>query len=35
MEYKDDAAAFDFAETLAEPIQRFSDVLEAELNKKQ
>lgn len=27
-EYKDDKQTFDYAETLAEPIQRFADVLE-------
>ena len=27
-EYKDDIQTFDYAETLAEPIQRFADVLE-------
>lgn len=29
--YKEDAAVFDYAETLAQPIQRFADVLEKEL----
>ena len=32
LEYKDDKQTFDYAETLAEPIQRFADVLEKELN---
>lgn len=31
LEYKDDSKAFDYAETLAAPIQRFADVLEKEL----
>lgn len=31
-EYKDDKESFDYAETLAEPIQRFADILEKELN---
>ena len=31
LEYKDDKLTFDYAETLAEPIQRFADVLENEL----
>ena len=31
MEYKDDKETFDYAETLAEPIQRFVDVLQKEL----
>ena len=31
LEYKDDKEIFDYAETLAEPIQRFADVLETEL----
>lgn len=35
MKYKDDKAAFDYVETLAEPIQRFADVLERELTKAQ
>ena len=29
--YKDDKQTFDYAETLAEKIQRFADVLEKEL----
>lgn len=33
LEYKDDKETFDYAETLAEPIQRFADVLEEELNR--
>ena len=33
LEYKDDKQTFDYAETLAEPIQRFADVLENELNR--
>ena len=28
LEYRDDKETFDYAETLAEPIQRFADVLE-------
>lgn len=32
MKYKDDRATFDYAETLIEPIHRFTDVLERELN---
>lgn len=32
LEYKDDKETFDYAETLAEPIQCFADVLEKELN---
>lgn len=32
LEYKDDKETFDYAETLAKPIQRFADVLEKELN---
>lgn len=32
LEYKDDKE-FDYAETLAEPIQRFADILEKELRK--
>ena len=28
LEYQDDKETFDYAETLAEPIQRFADVLE-------
>lgn len=31
LKYKDDKETFDYAETLAEPIQRFADVLETEL----
>ncbi|MDE7354177.1 MAG: GNAT family N-acetyltransferase [Acetatifactor sp.] len=31
LEYKDDKETFDYAETLAEPIQSFADVLEKEL----
>lgn len=31
LKYKDDQETFDYAETLAEPIQRFADVLEREL----
>lgn len=31
MKYKDDKSTFDYAETLAEPIQHFADVLEKEL----
>lgn len=31
MKHKDDKATFDYAETLAEPIQRFADALEHEL----
>lgn len=33
MKYKDDKSAFDYAETLAEPIQHFADVLEKELKE--
>ena len=33
LESKDDKQTFDYAETLAEPIQRFADVLENELNR--
>ena len=33
LEYKDDKETFDYAETLAEPIQRFADVLEKELKE--
>ena len=33
LEYKDDKETFDYAETLAKPIQRFADVLENELKK--
>ena len=33
MEYKDDKETFDYAETLAEPIQHFADVLEKELKE--
>ncbi len=33
LEYKDDKETFDYAETLAEPIQRFADILEKELRK--
>lgn len=33
LKYKDDKQTFDYAETLAEPIQRFADVLENELNR--
>ncbi len=33
LEYKDDKETFDYAETLAEPIQRFADVLENEIKK--
>ena len=33
LEYKDDKETFDYAETLAEPIQRFANVLENELNR--
>ena len=32
LKYKNDSKIFDYAETLAEPIQRFADVLEKELN---
>lgn len=31
LEYRDDKEIFGYAETLAEPIQRFADVLEKEL----
>lgn len=31
LEYKDDKETFDYAETLAKPIQRFADILEKEL----
>jgi len=31
LEYKDDNQTFDYAETLAEPVQRFADALEKEL----
>ena len=31
LDYKDNRQVFDYAETLAEPIQRFADVLEIEL----
>ena len=31
LQYRDDSEAFDYAETLAVPIQRFADVLEKEL----
>lgn len=34
LKYKDDQETFDYAETLAEPIQRFADVLECELRMK-
>ena len=34
LEYKDDEQIFDYAETLAEPVQRYADVLEKELVKK-
>lgn len=34
MQYKHDEKTFDYAETLAEPIQRFADVLEKELSRK-
>ena len=34
LEYKDDEQTFDYAETLAEPVQRYADVLEKELVKK-
>lgn len=33
LEYKDDEQTFDYAETLAKPIQRFADVLEIELKR--
>ena len=33
LEYKDDKQTFDYAETLAEPIQRFADVLKKELKE--
>lgn len=33
LEYKDDKETFDYAETLAEPIQHFADVLEKELKE--
>lgn len=33
LDYKEDKAIFNYAETLAEPIQRFADVLEKELDK--
>ncbi len=33
LEYKDDKQTFDYAETLAEPIHRFADVLDKELKK--
>lgn len=33
LEYKNDKQTFDYAETLAEPIQRFADVPENELNR--
>ena len=33
LEYKDDEETFDYAETLAEPIQRFADILEKELKE--
>ena len=32
LEYEDDKATFDYAETFAEPIQRFANILEKELN---
>ena len=31
LDYKDNSQVFDYAETLAEPIQRFADILEKEL----
>lgn len=31
LEYRDDKESFGYAETLAEPIQRFADALEKEL----
>lgn len=33
LEYKDDKETFDYAETLAESVQRYADVLEKELYK--
>lgn len=33
LEYKDDEQTFDYAGTLAKPIQRFADVLEIELKR--
>lgn len=33
LEYKEDKATLDYAETLAKPIQRFADVLEIELKR--
>ena len=33
LEYKNNKQTFDYAETLAGPIQRFADVLENELNR--
>ena len=36
LEYRDDKETFDYAETLAEPIQRFADVLEkAQIQEKE
>jgi len=35
LKYKDDKQTFDYAETLAEPIQRFADVLEKELKRNE
>ena len=32
LKYRDDQETFDYAETLGEPVQRFADVLEKELN---
>ena len=34
LKYRDDQEVFDYAETLAEPIQRFADVLEKELKER-
>ena len=31
LDYKENRQVFDYAETLAEPIQRFADILEKEL----
>ncbi len=35
LEYKDDKQTFDYAETLAEPIQRFANILEKELKRNE
>ena len=35
LEYKDDKQTLDYTETLAEPVQRFADVLEKELKRNE